>query len=637
MKNLAAKGILIPLIIAAVAASALFGLCYKFDNKYTAPGDQPINGVLYYDGSGRSEESDALDKTFLIREWEYYGGVLLKPDDFPRTPHRYVSIGEYSHISQGSESKGMATYRLNVMLPEEEQAYRMLIPEIYCAYELYINGEQAGGVGSIDSSNNEAGTQYRDGLEIETVDFTGAGRTEIIFAVESHGYIYGGMTHPIAFGSPSAVSNMETVNFALHVLLCGIALLLALMFVYFRVKAGYSRGVIYSALCILFIGFSCVPLFRTLAEFPLQPLNAVYLLCYYLMFALMWMLFSDFFGLSRKLRYMIAAVCFVISAGAAVVSTVPGLSLVVINAFSNVTDVYKWAMVATLAGVSVYGVYSVKRYSAHMLATVGFFAFALVWDRVFSSFEPVYGLRFPETAGFITVCILGAVLLMDVANAVRENVLYENALARAEAQMEMQRVHYENLNDRIDETRRMHHDMRQHMAAVKGYLDDDDTDSVREFVDGFGRELAEKGKITYTQCTAVDIITGYYSALLADAGVEFDVDYDLPEELPVSDLDVNIILGNLFENAYEAAVRADDTSAFVRVSGKADGNKILFVIENSFGGSIRWKNGDYMSTKGEGHGIGLKSVGVIIEKSGGSVSFSHIESVFAVSVILPFE
>ena len=62
------------LIVAVFALTmGIFFLFYRFDNKYTARGDQAIQGILYV------PDDDSVH--YLAREWEYYPNVLLTPQE----------------------------------------------------------------------------------------------------------------------------------------------------------------------------------------------------------------------------------------------------------------------------------------------------------------------------------------------------------------------------------------------------------------------------------------------------------------------------------------------------------------------------------------------------------------------------
>ena len=78
------------LIVTVLTVSmGVFFLLYRFDNKYTAKGDQPIQGILYV------PDDDSVH--YLAREWEYYPDVLLTPQELKENKgkyySRYISIG----------------------------------------------------------------------------------------------------------------------------------------------------------------------------------------------------------------------------------------------------------------------------------------------------------------------------------------------------------------------------------------------------------------------------------------------------------------------------------------------------------------------------------------------------------------
>ena len=91
------------LLIATVFAltMGIFFLFYRFDNKYTARGDQAIQGILYV------PDDDSVH--YLAREWEYYPDVLLTPQEIKEQKEdyysRYVSIGEYGGMDLGDKNK----------------------------------------------------------------------------------------------------------------------------------------------------------------------------------------------------------------------------------------------------------------------------------------------------------------------------------------------------------------------------------------------------------------------------------------------------------------------------------------------------------------------------------------------------
>ncbi|MDL2294155.1 ATP-binding protein, partial [Ruminococcaceae bacterium OttesenSCG-928-D13] len=177
-------------VLGALAAALLVFLSlYRWDNKYTQPGPKALAGLLYLDGG----QAEGLH--FLTSEWEYYPDVLLAPGDFgvpAPQPEQYVFIGGYSNFSAGQAQRGphgQASYRLTVRLPEQPRAYALLMPDVYCAYRLYVNGRLLLEMGAPEADG------YTPRLGERTVAFEASGSVEILLAVAGREYITAGLTH----------------------------------------------------------------------------------------------------------------------------------------------------------------------------------------------------------------------------------------------------------------------------------------------------------------------------------------------------------------------------------------------------------------------------------------------------------
>ena len=148
------------LIVAVFALTmGIFFLFYRFDNKYTARGDQAIQGILYV------PDDDSVH--YLAREWEYYPNVLLTPQEIKEQKEdyysRYVSIGEYGGMDLGDKNKspfGSGTYRMTLVLPEKEKQYAIGLTEIFLLTSCILMGE-------IDGADGKSGSGQLPGADSE--------------------------------------------------------------------------------------------------------------------------------------------------------------------------------------------------------------------------------------------------------------------------------------------------------------------------------------------------------------------------------------------------------------------------------------------------------------------------------------
>ena len=73
------------------------------------------------------------------------------------------------------------------------------------------------------------------------------------------------------------------------------------------------------------------------------------------------------------------------------------------------------------------------------------------------------------------------------------------------------------------------------------------------------------------------------------------------------------------------------------VNGKADSHSLLFTIDNTFENELKKnKNGDFITTKINGNGIGVLSAKKIVERYNGIFSAEQKDTLFCVSFMLNF-
>lgn len=108
-------------------------------------------------------------------------------------------------------------------------------------------------------------------------------------------------------------------------------------------------------------------------------------------------------------------------------------------------------------------------------------------------------------------------------------------------------------------------------------------------------------------------------------------------EMPFRGADICLILGNLLENAVEAAQRAEGEK-YIRLHMKYDKNNLLLFVENNYKGVlIKTKDKRLKSTKTDAgnHGVGIPSVYRIAAKYHGVVTIDdNVANRFLIRVVL---
>ena len=101
-------------------------------------------------------------------------------------------------------------------------------------------------------------------------------------------------------------------------------------------------------------------------------------------------------------------------------------------------------------------------------------------------------------------------------------------------------------------------------------------------------------------------------------------------------MDLCGIVGNILENAITACQKMPEGQRWIQLTALTKNDSKLFIVAtNSFDGKVRMKDGQFLSTKRSGQGIGLASILSTAERCGGSAQFSCQGQEFYSDIALP--
>lgn len=618
-----------------IASLFMFRLLYRYDNKYTRNGAQPICGVL-----SLSEGELAQDPLrYLIREWEFYPNVSFSPETFAKRPadtyRQYVSVGQYGGMETGNyinSPHGCCTYRLTLHLPPGLRSYALELPEIYSSYSLYLDNEL------LLQSGNPAPHAYKPAINNRMVIFQSEGTAVLLLAVTDYSWIYSGMVYPPAFGTVDAVSSARETRHMLRIASLLLASFGVFLSLYIGVRARWNKGFLYALLCLCHIGYTAFPLLHAFFTTGVQPWYTLNLTCFYFILLLVVILQSRLCSLKGVFSIPWITVC---SLGT-VISLAVGIfasrmSVSMLTGFSFISGLLKYGTALYLLITSAMAFILQKKYSLLLLYTSVIFAAALLSDRFMSMYEPVYGGRFVEIGGAALMVGLFCVLCGNLAEAYRSSLTMQEEHRQMERQLAMQKDHYLQLTEQINAARTASHDLRHHMRTLRGLADKESLEGIRRYLAEYEPSKEVHDVVTYSNNPAAGAILHYYSTAAAQIHADFDAVLLLPEGLDFTDADLCILLGNLMENAVEACSRQKTGRRFIILKGKTSRKQLRLVADNSFDGVIRQKDGHYYSSKRKGMGLGIQSVQAVVERHGGLVSFEAKDNIFQVSVLIPLD
>lgn len=183
------------------------------------------------------------------------------------------------------------------------------------------------------------------------------------------------------------------------------------------------------------------------------------------------------------------------------------------------------------------------------------------------------------------------------------------------------------------------HDYHNHIQTIKAHLQLEHYTEIGTYLDNLDADLTSVDSVIKSGNIMVDGILNSKISLAASKKISINAKAIVPRTLPVSEIDLCIIIGNLLDNATEACMRLPNSAdRFIRIYIDILKDQLYISITNSVGGSIKKTGTAYLSTKEkEGHGFGLMRVDRIVGKYCGFLNRQSEEGVFATEIMLPLQ
>ena len=203
-------------------------------------------------------------------------------------------------------------------------------------------------------------------------------------------------------------------------------------------------------------------------------------------------------------------------------------------------------------------------------------------------------------------------------------------------QAELTNAHYAEVENMYKEMRGWRHDYRNHIQVLKSYLAMGDIEAASHYLDALDADLNTVDLAMKTGNKMTDIILNSKISLARSKNIQVVADAHVPVELSTAEIDLCIIIGNLFDNAIEACMALPKEERMIRVYMEMKNTLLYISFTNSTALQKQKKvNGRFFSSKGEGHGYGLVRIDTIIDRYQGYISRNSEDGAFTTEVLLP--
>ena len=199
----------------------------------------------------------------------------------------------------------------------------------------------------------------------------------------------------------------------------------------------------------------------------------------------------------------------------------------------------------------------------------------------------------------------------------------------AEQQLQIQISYYEKEQQARDATRALWHDIKKYTNATQDLFQHGDMENAVQSLQQATTALSEIHQTVDVGNAVVNGILERALEQVQNQGISLDFDVWVSDQLPISAVDLYIIMGNTIDNAIEACqqVPAAD-SPTISLTLRQQNHTLFYAIDNPIPAKQGKKPGDM-------HGYGIRNVKNCVAKYHGTTTVSKQDGVFSVQIQLP--
>ena len=184
---------------------------------------------------------------------------------------------------------------------------------------------------------------------------------------------------------------------------------------------------------------------------------------------------------------------------------------------------------------------------------------------------------------------------------------------------------------------KMQHDLKNSCVLEMDYLEKGRYDLLMDHYRKQIGEVKSEDRFIHTGNIGIDSIVNYKLSAAKKQQIEVKETIQIAGNVTVGHMDLNILIGNLMDNAIEAARDMEADKRKIELVIRNDRTAFFLEITNLFKGErIRDGQGDFLTCKSDKmcHGIGLKAVKDVVRKYDGQIVIDTKKSKFHIKVLI---
>ena len=241
-----------------------------------------------------------------------------------------------------------------------------------------------------------------------------------------------------------------------------------------------------------------------------------------------------------------------------------------------------------------------------------------------------------DVLAFICVIII---FVIDILVFYLYNSLEMSYEAKHEkAMLEMEKNSYAEqlsiMKSQNEEMSKYRHDTKNWFILIGQLIKKHNYNRISEICDSYQEKLDETDSYSATGNLVIDSLVNYKLNSAVKKGIAVMADINCPTDINIDTPTFTSLLGNLLDNAIEAAEQADTKN--LMISSSYSKGRLFLNVQNTYNGLIIKQKNRFLSTKKspQKHGIGLKSVNDAVKKYHGDIQIDYDDNLFEVKIMI---
>ena len=172
-------------------------------------------------------------------------------------------------------------------------------------------------------------------------------------------------------------------------------------------------------------------------------------------------------------------------------------------------------------------------------------------------------VNWPRMSVLILLFAVSDVALFCLIGQTARKAELETANRLLNDQLDNQLKHYSALVDQYEDNRRIRHDIAHHMHTIQLLLESDRRQEATAYAGELMRQQEHSSQLGQCENPLVDAFLFSRIREARQAGIPVEASVVLPRRLPIANVDLVILFGNLMDNAVEACGQV--ASPFIRL------------------------------------------------------------------------